>query len=109
MGKELYVVTRAFWLEPKQPETRSISVVFGLFREIKNKKFWFVSVCFRCFSENYQNMLFIKLFRVVFCLEAKQPKTNCFETNQNKPKQTGKTLNFFLKKHQKKLSIKLFR
>jgi hypothetical protein len=59
------------------------------------------------FSEKYQNMLSIKLFRLVFCLfrfngniktrcfglEFETAETNCFETNQNKLEQTETTRN----------------
>ncbi len=95
---------------------------FGLFCETKNKKFWFVSVlnwnkqnCFETiqnnptFSEKYQNMLSIKLFR----LGCSKHQNSLFWYRQNKlflykPKLTSTTLNF-LKKYQKMLSITLFR
>jgi hypothetical protein len=44
----------------------------------------------------------------LFRYRSKTTETNCFETNQNKPKQTGKTLNF-QNKYQNMLPIKLFR
>ncbi len=58
-------------------------------------------------SEKYLNMLSIKLFRFVFCLcrfnrniktrcfgiELETTETNCFKTNQNKPKQSETTRN----------------
>jgi hypothetical protein len=54
--------------KPKQDLFR---LCFGLFRETKNKQFWFVSVCFGV-SNLYRN---------------NRSKQNCFETNRNKPKQ----------------------
>jgi hypothetical protein len=58
-------------------------------------------------SEKYLNMLSIKLLRFVFCLcrfnrniktrcfgiELETTETNCFKTNQNKPKQSETTRN----------------
>ncbi len=122
--------------ELKQTQTRSVSVLFRfvLWNHKQN-----ISVCwvFRTyietietnrtvskkpinpkFSKKYQNMLSIKLFRLVFCLfwfnrnietlcygiEAKQPK----QTISKQSKKNGKTLNF-LKKYQNMLHIKLFR
>ncbi len=43
----------------------------------------------------------------MFRYGSKTTETNCFETNQDKRKQTGKALHF-LTKYQNKLSIKLF-
>jgi hypothetical protein len=47
------------------------------------------------------------LFILSSCTETTE-ETNCFETNQNKPKQTEGTLNF-VKKYRNMLSITLFR
>jgi hypothetical protein len=111
-----------------KPKRDLLQLCFGLFCESKNKNFGlfqFVSV-FRTyiettetnrtvskqtktnrnnpkFSEIFQNMLSIKMFRLVFCLFwfnrniktlSESTETNCFETSQNKPKHTGKTLYF---------------
>ncbi len=87
------------WNKPKKDLFRGC---FGLFRETKKKKFWFVSV-FRTYIETTQtnrsvSVCFVKPKRKNFdlfrCFEpiSKQPKqTDLF---RNKPKQTETTLNF---------------
>ncbi len=72
--------TKNFSLNWNKPKQDMFWFCFGLLYETKNKKFRFVSV-FRTyietietnrinpkFSKQYQNMLSIKLFRLVFCL-----------------------------------------
>jgi hypothetical protein len=44
LGFSKQTTTKKFLFEPKQTETRSVSVVFGLFCETKSKKIQFVSV-----------------------------------------------------------------
>ncbi len=56
-------------------------------------------------------LLFVSIqmkHRNLFRYRSETTKTNYFKTNQNKPKQTGKTLNF-LKKISKYAPVKLFR
>ncbi len=76
--------TKKFWFEPKQTETRSVSVVFRFVSWNQKLKH---SVCFGLF----------------LCFEPilKQRKqTELFETNQNNPK--------FSEKYQNMFSIKMF-
>ncbi len=94
--------TKKFLFEPKQTQTRSVSVVFWFVSWNRKKIFWFVSVflswniwnkqnCFETnqnnpkFSEKYPNILSVKLFRLVFCLFGSIEETSKFcettETN----------------------------
>jgi hypothetical protein len=61
-------------------ETNQNKICFGLFRETKNKNFWFVSVCFGV-SNLYRN---------------NRNKQNCFETNRNNPKFSAKKTKYAL-------------
>jgi hypothetical protein len=99
------------WNRNKQKQDL-FRLCFGLFRETKNKIFWFVSVCFDVsnlygnnrnkqnffitkrnnpkFSEKYPNMLSFKLFGLVFCLFRfnRNIETLCFGIEAKQPKQT---------------------
>ncbi len=101
-----------FGSNQNKPKRDLFRLCFGLFHETKNKRFWFVLV-FRTyietteanrnvskqtktnrnnpkFSKKFQNMLFIKLFRLVFCLFRfnRNIESLCFGIEPKQPKQT---------------------
>ncbi len=86
--------TELFGNKPKQPLMFWKIPKYALYQTVS------VGLLFVLVQSKHRNSLFRH--------RSETTETNCFETNQNKPKQTGKTLNS-LKKYQNKLSIKLFR
>ncbi len=104
------------WLGCPRNKQTNFSVCFNVSNLYRNN--WNKQNCFETnqnnpkFSEKYQNMLSIKLFRLVFCFFRFNwnIETLCFgiELFRKKQKQTETTLNF-LKNYQNMLSITLFR
>ncbi len=121
--------TKKFWFEPKQTETRSVSVVFRFVSRNQKQTFRFVSGFVSVFStyiettetnravskQTETTLNFLKNTNIcslsncfgwsssvsveskhrnsLFRYRSETTETNCFETNQYKPKPTETTLN----------------